>query len=35
MANIVVQDDKILRFLQVILDPDVAPINAVRKLDEM
>ena len=24
MANIVVQDDKILRFLQVILDPDVA-----------
>ena len=25
MATIVVQDDKILRFLQVILDPDVAP----------
>ena len=24
MANIVVQDDKILRFLQVILDPNVA-----------
>ncbi|MEX2454814.1 MAG: NAD(P)-dependent oxidoreductase [Rhodospirillaceae bacterium] len=25
MASIVVQDDKILRFLEVILDPDVAP----------
>lgn len=25
MASIVVQDDKILRFLQVILDPDVSP----------
>ncbi len=32
MATIVVQDDKILRFLQVILDPDVAPsrVNAFR-----
>ena len=25
MPHIVVQDDKILRFLQVILDPDVSP----------
>ena len=25
MATIVVQDDKILRFLEVILDPEVAP----------
>ena len=32
MATIVVQDDKILRFLQVILDPGVAPsrVNAFR-----